>query len=65
MRRVLFTGWGTRDTHSGPSNLRRGLLPRLEAIDALLDRAPRAPALLRDRRQPPAPRPEEYYRKSA
>jgi putative membrane-bound dehydrogenase-like protein len=24
-RRVLFTGWGTRDTHAGPSNLRYGL----------------------------------------
>jgi putative membrane-bound dehydrogenase-like protein len=23
--RVLFTGWGTRDTHAGPSNLRWGL----------------------------------------
>ncbi|HEX4590263.1 MAG TPA: PVC-type heme-binding CxxCH protein, partial [Gemmataceae bacterium] len=23
-RTVLFTGWGTRDTHSGPSNLRYG-----------------------------------------
>ncbi|MFO0954527.1 MAG: PVC-type heme-binding CxxCH protein [Isosphaeraceae bacterium] len=23
-RRVLFTGWGTRDTHAGPSNLRYG-----------------------------------------
>jgi alpha-L-glutamate ligase-like protein len=42
----------------------RGLLPRLEAIDALLDRPPRAPAL-RDRRRTPAPEPEEYYRRSA
>ncbi|MFL5243953.1 MAG: PVC-type heme-binding CxxCH protein [Gemmataceae bacterium] len=25
MRKVLFTGWGTSDTHAGPSNLRRGL----------------------------------------
>ncbi len=25
LRQVLFTGWGTRDTHSGPSNLRYGL----------------------------------------
>ena len=25
LRKVLFTGWGTRDTHAGPSNLRRGL----------------------------------------
>ncbi|MDX1944603.1 MAG: ThuA domain-containing protein [Pirellulaceae bacterium] len=24
-RHVLFTGWGTRDTHAGPSNLRYGL----------------------------------------
>lgn len=24
-RRVLFSGWGTRDTHAGPSNLRYGL----------------------------------------
>jgi len=24
-RTVLFTGWGTRDTHAGPSNLRYGL----------------------------------------
>jgi len=24
VRRVLFTGWGTRDTHAGPSNLRYG-----------------------------------------
>jgi putative membrane-bound dehydrogenase-like protein len=24
-RRVLFTGWGTRDTHSGPNNLQYGL----------------------------------------
>ncbi|MGE3818150.1 MAG: PVC-type heme-binding CxxCH protein [Isosphaeraceae bacterium] len=24
VRKVLFTGWGTRDTHAGPSNLRRG-----------------------------------------
>jgi uncharacterized protein len=24
-RQVLFTGWGTADTHSGPSNLRLGL----------------------------------------
>jgi putative membrane-bound dehydrogenase-like protein len=24
-RRVLFTGWGTRDTHAGPSNLHYGL----------------------------------------
>jgi putative membrane-bound dehydrogenase-like protein len=24
VRRVLFTGWGTRDTHAGPSNLRPG-----------------------------------------
>ncbi|HEY1377343.1 MAG TPA: PVC-type heme-binding CxxCH protein, partial [Gemmataceae bacterium] len=24
-RRVLFTGWGTRDTHSGPNHLRYGL----------------------------------------
>ena len=24
MRKVLFTGWGTRDTHAGPSNLRYG-----------------------------------------
>lgn len=23
-RKVLFTGWGTRDTHAGPSNLRNG-----------------------------------------
>jgi putative membrane-bound dehydrogenase-like protein len=23
-RKVLFTGWGTRDTHAGPSNLRYG-----------------------------------------
>jgi putative membrane-bound dehydrogenase-like protein len=25
VRRVLFSGWGTSDTHAGPSNLRRGL----------------------------------------
>ncbi len=25
VRRVLFSGWGTHDTHAGPSNLRRGL----------------------------------------
>ncbi|HEY2156957.1 MAG TPA: PVC-type heme-binding CxxCH protein, partial [Isosphaeraceae bacterium] len=25
VRTVLFTGWGTRDTHAGPSNLRYGL----------------------------------------
>src|SRR3954453_76262 len=25
VRRVLFTGWGTQDTHAGPSNLRYGL----------------------------------------
>jgi putative membrane-bound dehydrogenase-like protein len=25
VRQVLFTGWGTRDTHAGPSNLRYGL----------------------------------------
>lgn len=25
LRRVLFTGWGTTDTHSGPSNFRLGL----------------------------------------
>ena len=25
VRRVLFTGWSTRDTHAGPSNLRYGL----------------------------------------
>ncbi len=25
VRKVLFTGWGTKDTHSGPSNLRLGL----------------------------------------
>jgi len=25
VRRVLFTGWGTGDTHAGPSNLHRGL----------------------------------------
>ena len=25
VRRTLFTGWGTRDTHAGPSNLRYGL----------------------------------------
>lgn len=24
IRQVLFTGWGTRDTHAGPSNLRYG-----------------------------------------
>jgi putative membrane-bound dehydrogenase-like protein len=24
VRKVLFTGWGTRDTHSGPSNMRLG-----------------------------------------
>ena len=24
VRRVLFTGWGTKDTHAGPSNLRYG-----------------------------------------
>jgi putative membrane-bound dehydrogenase-like protein len=24
LRKVLFTGWGTRDTHSGPSNMRLG-----------------------------------------
>lgn len=24
-REVLFTGWGTRDTHAGPSNLRYGI----------------------------------------
>ncbi len=24
VRKVLFTGWGTRDTHAGPSNLRWG-----------------------------------------
>jgi uncharacterized protein len=24
VRQVLFTGWGTRDTHAGPSNLRYG-----------------------------------------
>ena len=24
VRKVLFTGWGTRDTHAGPSNLRYG-----------------------------------------
>jgi putative membrane-bound dehydrogenase-like protein len=24
IREVLFTGWGTRDTHAGPSNLRHG-----------------------------------------
>lgn len=24
VRRTLFTGWGTRDTHAGPSNLRYG-----------------------------------------
>ena len=24
IRRVLFSGWGTQDTHAGPSNLRRG-----------------------------------------
>jgi putative membrane-bound dehydrogenase-like protein len=24
IRKVLFTGWGTQDTHAGPSNLRRG-----------------------------------------
>jgi putative membrane-bound dehydrogenase-like protein len=25
LRKVLFSGWGTSDTHAGPSNLRRGL----------------------------------------
>lgn len=25
VRKVLFTGWGTEDTHAGPSNLRYGL----------------------------------------
>jgi putative membrane-bound dehydrogenase-like protein len=25
IRKTLFRGWGTRDTHAGPSNLRRGL----------------------------------------
>jgi putative membrane-bound dehydrogenase-like protein len=25
VRKVLFSGWGTHDTHAGPSNLRRGL----------------------------------------
>ncbi len=25
VRKVLFTGWGTRDTHAGPSNMRWGL----------------------------------------
>jgi uncharacterized protein len=25
LRQVLFTGWGTQDTHAGPSNLRYGL----------------------------------------
>ena len=25
VRKVLFTGWGTNDTHAGPSNLRMGL----------------------------------------
>jgi uncharacterized protein len=25
VRQVLFTGWGTRDTHAGPSNLQYGL----------------------------------------
>jgi putative membrane-bound dehydrogenase-like protein len=25
VRKVLFTGWGTQDTHAGPSNLRYGL----------------------------------------
>ena len=25
VRKALFTGWGTRDTHAGPSNLRYGL----------------------------------------
>jgi putative membrane-bound dehydrogenase-like protein len=25
VRQTLFRGWGTRDTHAGPSNLRRGL----------------------------------------
>ncbi len=24
VRKILFTGWGTRDTHAGPSNLRYG-----------------------------------------
>src|SRR6185295_7118622 len=24
VRQVLFSGWGTRDTHAGPSNLRYG-----------------------------------------
>src|SRR5262249_17816937 len=24
VRKVLFTGWGTRDTHSGPSSMRLG-----------------------------------------
>ena len=25
VRKVLCTGWGIRDTHAGPSNLRYGL----------------------------------------
>ena len=24
-RKVLFSGWGTRDTHGGPSNMQYGL----------------------------------------
>jgi alpha-L-glutamate ligase-like protein len=40
----------------------RGLLPRLQAIDALLDQAPRTPSLERIR---PAPRVQEPLRKSA
>jgi alpha-L-glutamate ligase-like protein len=40
----------------------RGLRPRLEAIDALLDRAPRLLPLRPTRRRP---QPQEAYRKSA
>jgi glutathione synthase/RimK-type ligase-like ATP-grasp enzyme len=40
----------------------RGLLPRLQAIDALLDQAPRTLSLERIR---PAPRVQEPLRKSA
>jgi uncharacterized protein len=29
VRKVLFTGWGTRDTHAGPSNLRYGFDNRI------------------------------------